>query len=43
MQRLLLLLTVFTTGMLLLMESSGMIEVFIGWEVIGVCSLLLIG
>ena len=32
------LLTSFSTGMVIVMASAGVIELFVGWEVIGICS-----
>jgi len=41
--RLVFLLTGFTSGMVLIMVSSGLVELFLGWEIIGIASLLLVG
>ena len=41
--RLVFLLTGFTSGMVLIMVTSGLVELFLGWEIIGIASLLLVG
>ena len=41
--RLVFLLTAFTSGMVLILVASGIVELFLGWEIIGIASLLLIG
>ena len=42
-ERLLVLLTLFVFGMETIMIGSGMVELFIGWEIIGVVSMYLVG
>lgn len=42
-ERLLVLLTLFVLGMETIMVGSGVVELFVGWEIIGVVSMYLIG